>query len=75
MKLQRPPPEIRIFLPVRVFEDRDAAAALAGFDGAHQACRAAAEDECIEGVGHFQSRIVINASFPQRLKPAIVFRA
>jgi len=35
---------------IGVFEDGDAAAALAGFDGAHQSGRAASENECIEGV-------------------------
>jgi hypothetical protein len=38
--------------PVGVLDHGDAAAALAGFDGAHQACRAAAENECVEGMGH-----------------------
>src|SRR5271163_3462061 len=55
-----------------MFEHGDAAAALAGFDGAHQACRATAENECIEGMGHFQLRIVINSSFPQGLKPTFI---
>ena len=49
---------------VGVFEHRDAAAALAGFDGAHQAGCAAAENECIEGVGH---RAIV-----QGLKPAFI---
>jgi len=35
-----------------MFEDRDAAAALTSFDGAQQARRAAAENECIEGMSH-----------------------
>jgi len=52
-KLQRPPPEIRIFFPrLGVLEHSDAAPALASFDGAHQARRAAAENECIEGMDH-----------------------
>ena len=34
--------------PVGVFEYGDAAAALAGLDGAHQASRAAAENQCVE---------------------------
>ena len=46
-----------------MFEDRDAAAALAGFDGAHQAGCAAAENECVEGVGHEVMRV------PSGLKP------
>ncbi len=37
---------------VGVFEQGDAPAALAGLDGAHQACRAAAENECVEAMGH-----------------------
>jgi hypothetical protein len=37
---------------IGAFEHGDAASALAGFDGAHQAGRASAEDECIEGLGH-----------------------
>ena len=50
MKLQRPPPEMRIFLPGRVgvVEEGDAAAAAAGFDGAHEAGGAGAEDEGVE---------------------------
>ncbi len=38
--------------PVGVFEHGDAAATLAGFDGAHQAGCAAAENDCIEGLSH-----------------------
>ena len=34
--------------PVGVFEDRDAASALARFDGAHQAGCAATENQCVE---------------------------
>ena len=41
---------------VGAFEHGHATAALAGFDGAHQACCASAEDECIEGVGHESKR-------------------
>ena len=37
---------------VGVFEHRDAAAALAGFDGAHQTGGAAAENQCVEMMGH-----------------------
>jgi hypothetical protein len=37
---------------VGVFEDCDAASALAGFDGTHQTCRAAAENQCVEMMGH-----------------------
>ncbi len=37
---------------IGMFEDRDAAAALPRFDGAHQSRRAAAKNECIEGMGH-----------------------
>ncbi len=37
---------------VGVFEDGDTASALAGFDGAHQAGRAAAENQCVEDMGH-----------------------
>ncbi len=37
---------------VGALEHGDTAAALAGFDGAHQAGRAATEDECVEGMGH-----------------------
>ena len=33
---------------VGVLEDRDAASALAGLDGAHQARRASAENQCVE---------------------------
>jgi predicted HD phosphohydrolase len=58
--------------PVGVLEHRDAASTLAGFDGAHQAGCATAENHCIEGVGHFQSWIVINSSFPQALKPTFI---
>ena len=36
---------------VGVFEDSDAASALAGFDGAHESCGACAEDYGVEGVG------------------------
>ena len=50
VKLQRPPPEMRIFLPGRfgALEDRNAAAAAAGFDGGHQARGASAENENVE---------------------------
>jgi hypothetical protein len=37
---------------IRVFEHGDAAAALAGFDSAHESCGASSENECIEGMGH-----------------------
>jgi hypothetical protein len=37
---------------VGMFQDCDVAAALAGFDGAHQSRRAATENKCIEGVCH-----------------------
>jgi hypothetical protein len=37
---------------IGTFQHGDAAAALAGLDGAHQTRRAAAEDEGIEGVDH-----------------------
>jgi hypothetical protein len=33
---------------VGVFEDGDAASALAGFNGAHEACCPAAENQCVE---------------------------
>src|SRR4029077_3452205 len=36
---------------VGVFEDGDAASALTGFDGAHEACGACAEDYGVERVG------------------------
>jgi hypothetical protein len=38
--------------PVGVFEDCNAAAALAGFDRAHQPRRTATENQCIEGMSH-----------------------
>ena len=50
---------------VGVFDDGDAASALAGFDGAHQAGCAASENQCVEMMGH----VGVN-SLPQRLKPA-----
>ena len=37
---------------VGVFENRDAASALAGLDGTHQARCAAAENQCVEMMGH-----------------------
>ena len=37
---------------VGVFEHGDAASALAGLDGAHQARCAAAENQCVEVMGH-----------------------
>jgi len=37
---------------IGMLQDCDVAAALAGFDGAHQSRRAATENKCIEGVGH-----------------------
>lgn len=37
---------------LRAFKHRDAFATLAGFDGTHQPCCAATEDECIEFVNH-----------------------
>jgi hypothetical protein len=37
---------------IRVFENGDAASALAGFDGAHQAGCAATENESVEGMDH-----------------------
>ena len=43
---------------VRMFEHGDTAAALTGFDGAHQGRRAAAENECIEGMGHWLMRVM-----------------
>ena len=49
--------------PVGVVEDGDAASALAGFDGAHQARCAAAENQCVEVMSHGVN------SLPQRLKP------
>jgi hypothetical protein len=36
-----------------MLEDGDAASALAGFNGTHQACRAAAENHCVEMMGHY----------------------
>ena len=50
VKLQRPPPEMRIFFPMRsaCSSTSHAPAALAGFDGAHQASRTAAQDDDIE---------------------------
>ena len=50
--------------PVGVFEHGDAAAALTGFDGAHQAGCATTEDECIERVDH--------GSVIQGLKPVFI---
>ena len=49
VKLQRPPPEIRIFLPIfsAAIEHHHSPSALAGFDGAHQPGRAGAEDNRI----------------------------
>ena len=46
VKLQRPPPEMRIFLPTRSAwsSNDDAAAAAACLDGAHHAGGARAED-------------------------------
>jgi hypothetical protein len=38
--------------PVRMFQHRNAPAAPARFDGAHQSRRATAKNECIEGMGH-----------------------
>jgi hypothetical protein len=38
---------------VGMLEDGDAASALAGFNGTHQACRAAAENHCVEMMGHY----------------------
>ena len=37
---------------IGVLEHGDATTALAGFHGTHQSRRAAAENECIEGIGH-----------------------
>src|SRR6202140_2463645 len=42
---------------VCTFEYRDATAALARLNGAHQACCAAAENQCVEGMDHRQSHI------------------
>jgi hypothetical protein len=40
---------------VGVVEEGDAAVVASGFDGAHQACCAAAEDECVERVDHVRT--------------------
>ena len=46
VKLHRPPPEMRIFSPMRriVLEHDHGSSALAGLDGAHQARRACADN-------------------------------
>jgi hypothetical protein len=53
VKLQRPPPEIRIFLPARSARSRTATrGAFACFDRAHQASRPGAQYFRIEFVDH-----------------------
>jgi hypothetical protein len=49
---------------VGAFENCDAASALAGLDGTHQARRATAKNQCVEMMRH-----VGVYSLPQRLKP------
>ena len=50
VKLQRPPPEIRIFFPsaLGALDNGDAATALARLDGAHQPGCATAENQCVK---------------------------
>ena len=54
MKLQRPPPEIRIFLPARfgALQDCDAPATFARLDRAHQSGGAGAQDDCVKFLDH-----------------------
>ena len=53
VKLQRPPPEMRIFFPARFgsLEHRHAPPALTRFQRAHQPCGAAAEDYGVKLLG------------------------